>query len=41
MKNKKPNMEKLKMMIRKIHKDPELMKIAKAFVRRHGGEISS
>ena len=41
MENKKPSMEKLKMMIKKIHEDPELMEIAKAFVRRHGGGIPS
>ena len=39
MKTKKPSMEKLKKMLEEIHKDPELMEIAKKFVIRHGGRI--
>lgn len=40
MKAKKPSMEELGKMIQEIHKDPELMGIAKKFVIRHGGRIS-
>jgi len=36
MKSKKPGMKKLKMMIRKLHEDPELMEIAKKFVAHLG-----
>lgn len=39
MKAKKPSMEELGKMIEEIHKDPELMEIAKKFVIRHGGRI--
>ena len=39
MKGKKPSFEELKRMLDKIHKDPELMEIAKEFVIRHGGRI--
>jgi len=36
MKNKKQDMEKLKMIIRKIHGNPRLMKIAKKYVAHLG-----
>ena len=39
MKAKKPSMEELEKMIEEVHIDPELMEIAKNFVRRHGGRI--
>jgi len=41
MKHKKPSFNELKKMLDKIHKDPELMEIAKRFVIRHGGRIPS
>ena len=39
MKGKKPDFEKLEKMLEKMHKDPELMEIAKKFVIRHHGRI--
>jgi len=36
MKRKKPSFNKLKKILDKIHKDPELMEIAKKFVARLG-----
>lgn len=38
MKAKKPSMEELKRMIEEIHRDPELMEIAKKFVANLGGK---
>lgn len=39
MKHKKPSFEELEKSIEKLHKDPELMEIAKKFVIKHGGRI--
>jgi len=39
MKRKKPSFEEVRKMIERIHKDPELMEIARKFVIRHGGRI--
>ncbi len=39
MKRKKPSFEELEKSIEELHKDPELMEIAKKFVIRHGGRI--
>ena len=39
MKTKKPSMGELKKLLEEVHKDPELMEIAKKFVIMHGGRI--
>ncbi len=39
MKRKKPGFEELEKMLDRMHNDPELMEIAKGFVRRHGGRV--
>ena len=41
MKAKKLTLEELKKSIEELHKDPELMEIAKNFVIRHGGRVPS